>query len=220
MKAWLLLLAPVLAPAQPFSFGVSGGVPISSHRQDSGQGCISPQGPCGPNDFYVKPYAVGPAIAVNLPAGISLHAEALYERFHIDQTQGLTVGRGSGFVDFGHQDGVKANAWTFPLLLRYTRGRGHVAPFVDAGATLRHLGVFTGTGTQLDFYLQPHTTTFRVDSGRDLDIAETVGGGVAWRVGPLAIAPEVRFLHWTSSYFQPAQNQVMLMVGVTFPARR
>lgn len=217
----LFLTLVALAPAQPVSFGISAGVPISPQSQDSGQGCIATQPPqCGPNDFYAKPYAVGPAIGVNIHWGISIQAAALYERFHIDQTVGLYVGRGGGNFNFGHEDGLAADAWAFPLQLRYTRGRGRVAPFVNAGATLRHLGTFNGSGTQLDFHLQPYTTSFRIETGRNLDVAITAGAGVKWRVSVVDIAPEIRFMHWTSPYYQPAQNQAMLMLGITFPSRR
>ncbi|MDR3701472.1 MAG: hypothetical protein P4L56_17625 [Candidatus Sulfopaludibacter sp.] len=222
MKFLALGLAFALAtPAQTLSLGVSAGVPISPHSQNYGQGCISAtQGPCGSNDFYARPYAVGPVAGIGIRWGVSIQAGALYERFHIDQTRGLTVGRGSGSVDFGHQYSVGANAWLFPLLLRYTRGRGRISPFVNAGATLRHLGVFTGNGTQLDFYLQPHPATFQISTGRDLDAAVTAGTGLKWRAAIFDIAPEVRFLHWTSSYYQPAQNQAMLIVAITFPLQR
>jgi hypothetical protein len=218
---FLLCALAALAQGQPVSFGVSAGVPISPASQNQGQGCIATQPPqCGPNDFYAKLYAVGPAIGLNLHWGISIQASALYERFHIDQTVGLYVGRGGGSVNFGHEDGLAADAWLFPLQLRYTRGRGRLAPFVEAGATLRHLGTFNGSGTQLDYYLQPYTTSFRIETGRNLDVAITAGAGVKWRIPVVDVAPEIRFLRWTSSYYQPAQDQLMLIVGITFPLRR
>ncbi len=200
-----MLLAAASAAGQTFSLGVVGGVPVSPESQQDSS-----------THFFAKPYAVGPIVEVGIRWGISVQASGLYERFHIDQAQGLTVGRGSGSIDFGHQYSVGANAWQFPLLLRYTRGRGRVAPFVDAGATLRHLGEFTGKGTQVDFYLQSHPAEFRVSSGRDLDAAITAGAGVRWRAGMFDIEPELRFLHWTSPYYQPAQNQAMLMLAITF----
>jgi hypothetical protein len=59
-----------------------------------------------------------------------------------------------------------------------------------------------------------------IEYDRAVDVAITVGAGLRWRVSVIDIAPEVRFLHWTSQYDQPVQNQAMLMLGVTFPARR
>ena len=34
------------------------------------------------------------------------------------------------------------------------------------------------------------------------------------------LASEIRFMHWTTGYFVPVQNQAVLTVSVTFPARR
>jgi hypothetical protein len=53
-----------------------------------------------------------------------------------------------------------------------------------------------------------------------LDVAITTGAGMKWRAGVPDISPEIRFLRWTSAYYQPAQNQAMLMLGVTWPAQR
>jgi hypothetical protein len=77
---------------------------------------------CGPNDFFVKPYAIGPVVDVNLPRGFSAEVGFLYERFHIDLAQGLTAPHG-GAVNFGQKYSVSADGWLFPLLLKYTFGR-------------------------------------------------------------------------------------------------
>lgn len=221
----LLGLAGALVQAQVISIGLSGGVPISAHSTDFGHGCIATRSSvgsvsvmtCGPNRLSMKPYAVGPAVAAKLPWSLSIHAEMLYERYHRDVAHGLQVGRGISAVNFGEYFGASANGWLFPLSLQYGFGAGRLAPFVSAGATLRHLGAFKGRGTQVDFYLQPQPVAVHIETGRALDVAETVGAGVRWRWGVVDVSPEVRFLHWTSDYYQPAQNQVMLMVTIMGP---
>jgi hypothetical protein len=215
----LLALFPCLLQAQRVSIGVEGGVPVSAHSEDYGQGCLyrGTTG-CGPNDFFVKPYAIGATADVYLFRNLSVEGGFLYERFHKDLTQGLIAH--AGYVNFGQQYSVAANGWLFPFLLKYTIGRHRIAPFVDAGATLRHLGPFDGQGIQLDFYLNPQPTSVHFESGRNLDAAVTVGGGLQWRISVFDVVPEIRFLHWTSTYYQPVQNQAMLMLGVTFPVRK
>jgi hypothetical protein len=217
LAAWLLLC---LGAAQPISVGVTGGTPISSHSQNYGQGCFD-RGPliCGPDDFFIKPYSIGPILDINLPRGISTELGFLYERLHKDLAEGLTAPHG-GPVNFGQKYSVSADAWLFPLLLKYTLGRRTVAPFADAGATLRHLDPFDGQGIQLNFDLQPRPVSVHLESGRDLDVAITAGVGLRWRISVIGITPEIRLLHWTSRYNEPAQNQAMLMLGLTFPARR
>ena len=224
--AVLLPLVPLLAPAQLISIGVTGGIPISPHSQDYGEACLFTRSTpvsvnqtiCGPNRFFVKPYAVGPTLAFHLPWRVSVEAGMLYERFHKDVSQGLAVIHG-GSPNFGQYFGASANGWLFPLELKYIFGPRQLSPFINAGATLRHLGPFDGMGTQVDFFLQPQPTSFHFESGRELDVAEAVGAGLRWR-GVFDVSPEIRFLHWTSEYCQPVQNQLMLMVGITFPAWR
>ena len=59
-----------------------------------------------------------------------------------------------------------------------------------------------------------------IESGRALDVADTLGAGLRWHAGAVDISPEIRFLHWTSKYYQPAQNRAMLMLTVMFPASK
>jgi hypothetical protein len=220
-QVWMVaVLIPSLAPAQPVSVGVTGGVPVSSNSQNFGQGCFD-RGPliCGPNDFLSKPYAIGPVLDLNLPRDISVEVGFLYERFQKDLAEGLTAPHG-GTVNFGQKYSVSADGWLFPFLLKYTFGRRRVALFVAAGATLRHLGPFDGKGIQLNFDLQPQPTAVHIESGRDLDVAITVSAGLRWHTSVIDVTPQIRFLRWTSQYYQPVQNQAMLMLGLNFPARK
>src|ERR1017187_294042 len=71
--------------AQWLSIGVTGGVPVSPQSANYRSATIdlnpssSNQGTSdvtflAPNDFYQKPYAVGPTVEVNLPWHLSLEA--------------------------------------------------------------------------------------------------------------------------------------------------
>lgn len=226
---FVLLAVSLNGAAQWLSVGVTGGVPVSPHSAVYGPATVeiapssSTQGPVGtfqaPNDFYQKPYAVGPAVEINLPWNFSFEAGMLYERFHQDVSEGITPIRGGG-ADFGYLTSVAANAFAFPLLAKYNFGRRRIKPFIEAGATLRHLGAFNGEGIQLDFYLHPNAAAFRFDPGKPVDVAVTAGAGIRYRVAMLDIVPGIRYLHWTSPYYQPVRNQAMLTVTVAFPAKR
>ncbi len=147
-----------------------------------------------------------------------MEASALYQRFHKDITVGFRIRPPTGL---GHRAALSAGGLLIPLQLKYTFPRKRAAPFIKAGATLRHLGSFDGKGFLLDskFLPQPESD-FHITSGRDLDVALTVGAGVRWRLSVVDLSPDIRFLHWTSTYYQPVQNQAMLMLSVTFPAAR
>jgi hypothetical protein len=55
--------------------------------------------------------------------------------------------------------------------------------------------------------------------GGNPEIAITAGAGIRMPVSLIDLAAEVRFLHWTTGYYIPAQNQAVLAVSATFPAR-
>lgn len=210
----MYLLLPSLSMAQWVAAGVTGGVPISPQSQQSAPGFLL-DGTSGPNDLILRPYLVGATVQVRLLRELSAVVEFDYERMHED----FTYFNVRGPIDFGTRGSASANVWLFPMLIRYDIAHRGLSPFVDAGVTLRNLGTFNGSGYHLDFYLQPQPEAFHTVPGGNPDIAITADAGVRIRVLSFDLTPEVRFMHWTSSYFIPAQNQAMLIIGATFPAR-
>jgi hypothetical protein len=224
-RFWLIVcLLPATGLTQPIAFGVKGGVPVSPDSQDyplvTQNACLGNYAGglvCGRNDFEAKPYAVGPTVEIFLPWKLAFEVDALYRRYHQDIASGLVVPRGGNY-SFGMRSGAEANAWLFPVLLKYTPVDRKFSPFVTAGTTLRRLGPLTGQGFALDLFLRPYPQPFYRDG--QFDAAITAGGGVRWRLAFLDLSPEIRFLHWTSSNYPPIQNQAMLMIGITFAARK
>jgi hypothetical protein len=208
------LLFPEFALAQWLSAGVTGGVPISPQSSQLGTG-HSANGVPGPNDLILKPYILGGTVQIKLLWKLSAVADFQYERIHQDFTYSNV---GAGQTDVGTRGGASANVWLFPLLLRYDLHRRRVSPFVDLGAALRRLGPFNGQGYQLDFYYQPHPVSSHTVPGGNPEIAIAAGAGIRTRVPLFDLASEVRFIHWTTGYFVPVQNQAVLIVSVTFPA--
>ena len=225
-RFFIACISGAIGAAQPIAVGVRAGVPLSPESQDNPAltqaacGGYANNVVCGPNELEARPYAVGPTVEVFLPFRLSVEADALYRRFHQDISTGLLVPHG-GSVSFGTRAGLASDGWLFPLLLKYSPIQRKFSFFGTAGATLRHLGSFDGQGFTLDFSEAPlPAQPFHIETGRDLDAALTFGAGVRFRVTALDFSPEIRFLHWTSAYYQPAQNQAMLMLGITFPARK
>src|SRR5207302_8848198 len=115
---FLLCLIANFARAQPISFGVIGGIPISPHSQFYGQGClVTPPLFCGPNSLLFRPYTIGPAIELHSPWRFSVEAGALYQRFHQDITSGWRI---RPPMDLGHRASVSASGLLFLLQLMST----------------------------------------------------------------------------------------------------
>src|SRR4051794_31432764 len=105
----LLGLIAWVVQAQPISFGVTGGVPISPYSQSYSQGCLgNPFFLCGPNSLLFRPYTIGPTIELHSPWRFSVEAGALYQRFHQDITVGWRI---RPPLTLGHRESVSAGGW-------------------------------------------------------------------------------------------------------------
>lgn len=200
--AFLLVSLP--AWPQRFTAGIKGGLPLTSVTQDPAcPQCLVP--------VYRNRYTVGGMVEVGLPWGLAVEGDVLVQRLH------LQYAAFEFRTPFGVRGLISGYDWQFPLLLKYRlRPSSWVRPYVAAGATLRHLGNLTGKGTRLKFNPPPTPEQIDYDPEKDLGVGITGSAGVSFRTGFLRIAPEVRYTHWREEFYQPRQNQLELLVGITF----
>jgi hypothetical protein len=134
---YLLFMALPVATAQPFSFGVKGGIPLTDAFTF---GSVS-SGGIGVNasETYfskTKRYTVGPTIEFHLPAHLSMEFDALYKHLNYDRTDfEETPSSGS------HGAAIRnvLGRWEFPLLLKYRRWSNRLSPYIAAGPTLNYI---------------------------------------------------------------------------------
>lgn len=215
-----LLLAGAMASAQPISIGLTGGIPISRYKADY-PNTLNAQAYSAFDRLTNKPYVVGALVNTRVYEGLFVEGGVLYSRLHEDFSQFIVQYSGLD-IKVGQVFSASAPVWQFPLLARYSFARHSPwAPFVKVGATLRHVGDFQGQQYFLDPLRRPTpTTSLQYSTDKALDTAVTAGAGLQWRIGALAIEPEVRYLHWMSDYYQPAQDQALAMLTIRFPAGR
>jgi hypothetical protein len=213
LRFTLALTVTAACYGQSISLGAIGGARLTDDV--TGAGAISAS----------KGYVVGPALAIGLPLGFGLEADALYRRQGY-QAEGGNI-FGSSFED------ERANSWEFPLLASYRLPEGKLKPFLEIGFAARviHGSV---TYTSVCYYclgLSPQPIighgSYRINWPQSKGIV--VGGGVTFRAGRLQLAPTVRYTHWNnaavSGYFgdgaswQSAQDQADLLVGISWRIR-
>src|SRR5260370_3527828 len=121
--------------AQSVSFGVKGGVPLTSAVESNGR---------VPG---AKRYTVGPMIEIALPFSFAFEGDALYRR------TGYNVI--SGHLGTTTDTHLRANSWEFPLLAKYYFGPRRVpVRFYAAGSyVLRHV-------SGLDISIHSYRTEF------------------------------------------------------------
>ena len=207
----LLTLTGSAAFGQLFSYGLKGGLPMTSFIDAVQSGSAT-------SSSTTNRYIVGPTGEIHLPYGLGVEVDILYRHFNYSSsgTFGALVGSFSNTTT--------GNAWEFPLLVKYRIKSKVVHPFVDAGVSWDKLSGLTQTATNIVNRVTNTTTT-----GNPLELSNSatrgfvMGGGIDVKVLILHISPEVRFTRWGDKHFiDPAGllhsnlSQAEFLVGFTF----
>jgi len=204
----VLLCAALPCVSQGLTVEVKGGLRLSGDE--------SPYGPLETSTS--KRYLVGPSVEVGLPFHFAFEADALYSR----------LGRKFWFPGIGREADIRttANAWVFPLLIKYRVPVPRVHPFLSAGYAPRRTSGSVRTA-QYDFF--GNVTHSSVDWHAH-DRAIVAGGGMEFRFGHARISPEVRYLRWhvpsnpfpdQTAYYLDAihSNEVQFVLGIGWSSR-
>lgn len=210
-KFILALLFPISVafPADLFSIGVKGGVPFTDAVNTATNADLS----------YItsnKHWTLGPEVDLNLPFGLGVEVDALYRRVDYEST-------GSVAQQLLH-NATTANAWDFPLLLKWRFAPGPIKPYVSVGPTfsgltnLNQVSTFFTNGAE-----QTTKTSSPVELQRRFDTGFTLSGGLQLGAAGIRLSPEIRYTHWgwdtlrdVSGLLKTNRNQVDFLVGLTF----
>jgi hypothetical protein len=205
----LLALTAGSALAQPVSIGVKAGVPIT----DAFETLRGNQAAYFTNTHR---YLIGGTVQLNLPLRFAIELDALYKRLGYQYEQ-------SGPLLVSH---TVANSWEFPLLGKFAIIGGPLRPFVDAGASLRHISgieqinrTINAAGQIVDV-----TVSNATEFNKRNDVGFVFGGGIELKLGRLRITPELRYTRWGSENFRDpvnallrtSRNQGDFILGLTF----
>jgi hypothetical protein len=202
----LMIAGGRIAPAQLVSIGVTGGVPFLDRAS---------------NPDESRPYIIGPSVEIRLPAGFAIEASGLYQRIGTNETLRFIsiIAPGAsqpGLTFFNNR--LRGNSWEFPLLGKYYfRSRtSSWQPFVGTGWAFRVVGVHeTINETNSDVNGDSHSLSFK-DSHTDVSVGAVFSAGVRYRVGRMALMPEVRYTYWGSQVDLLRKNEAAFMLGIHF----
>ena len=138
-------------------------------------------------------FTVGPFAEFRLPSGFSVEVDALYRSYSFRQA-------------LPQASSVSTNAWEFPVLAKKRLFGGPIAPYIEGGVALSHLSV-------KDVAELNHSNNGGI----------VLGAGVSLQVGPVRIAPEIRYNGWILKNFsspfsglESNRNQATVLVGIGF----
>jgi Outer membrane protein beta-barrel domain len=195
----LLVAAASSYAAGPFIIGVRGGVQLTDLIDAAGDGSVT---------TATRDYVVGPTLGFKLPVGFSVQADALFTRLRVT----VNNTNNSGSI------AASANSWEFPVTLKYTAGEQPIAPFIDAGASVRHLSNFGQIGPYIA------NAVDRSVVGTDNTVGFVLGGGLRFKAGVLDISPEIRYTRWGGenisqgfrNFLHSNKNEAQILLGLTF----
>ena len=103
-------------------------------------------------------------------------------------------------------------------MFQYSFARGPLRPFLNGGASFRHI---TGVQTAL-IGAAPTLNTNTSDFLRNWSSwGGVVGAGVALKLGPLELRPQVRYTRWVNQDFNSlgltnSLNESVILLGIGF----
>jgi hypothetical protein len=228
MRILMLFLGGVaLAAAQPFSFGVKGGLPLTDFFNavsSDNLGYFS----------STNRYIVGPTAELHLPFGLSVEFDALYRHLHYSSAFNV--------ADVLVNSSTESGDWEFPLLLKYRFKAPLARPFIDGGVAWDTLSGVSQTITQTAIatgIVSTSTNSSPAEQRNSTVTGIVLAGGIDIHVPLIHISPEIRYTRWTSPQFQTPssatipvgtsvvpvtpgtsigsnENQLEFLVGITF----
>lgn len=196
----LLLFGATALVAQPFGFGVKGGVPMN----DFINAVSSPNflGYTTTTDRYI----IGPMVELRLPFGLGVEFDALYRHYSFQNTIFAV--------------GARTGAWEFPLVAKYRFHFPVVRPYIEGGIAWDKL---SGFEQFVSGGLPPTPFIPAPEVRHDTVSGYVLGAGVDLHLLIIHIAPEIRYTRWGAQHFlgpnggfSSDQNQAEFLVGITF----
>ncbi len=208
---FLLLFSTATAFAQPFSFGLKGGLPMTDFvSAASSQNFTS--------SAYTNRYLIGPTAELRLPFGLGVEFDILYRHFGYN-----SVGFLSGITTTTTAATTTSSAWEFPLLAKYRFKGSLFRPFIDAGVSWDKLSGLTQDVRTTVASVTNSTSRTPTELSNDTSRGFVMGAGVDVKILLIHLSPEVRYTHWGSAHFvdpvgliSSKQNQAEFLLGITF----
>ncbi|MGA8029083.1 MAG: outer membrane beta-barrel protein [Bryobacteraceae bacterium] len=198
---------------QPVTLGFKVGVPVTDMFSASNTTQFSNSIP-GSFTSAVPRYEFGVSGEFHLPLHLRFEIDGLYKRGGFDSESAFGSGAGLAFRP------TTFNDWQVPGLFKYNIAMGHFRPFVDFGASLRHISTITQTTYAPGFSYGEIS-----DNSIALHNRNSVGGvagfGFTFKKGPFELIPEARYTRWANESFETDGlrtnlDQGDVLLGISF----
>jgi Outer membrane protein beta-barrel domain len=198
----------------PVTLGFKVGVPVTEMFNTGGNSAIGPS-----TTFYsssVPRYEFGPSAEFRLPFHLRFEVDGLYKRGGFDGSIQSFIS--PGYTPTGNVR-TSFNQWEIPGVFKYNVSLGHWRPFVDFGASYRHISTITQRtyiGDAAPVYSDNSSALVNRNS-----FGGVAGFGMTFKKGPFEITPEARYTRWANSAFEASslrsnKDQGDVLLGISF----
>lgn len=135
-------------------------------------------------------WLVGPYVELNLPVGLAIEADLLYQNHNY-------------ILNTMNTQSTSAGSWQVPILLKKKGSFPFIKPYAEVGASFTRF-------SDIKFSTLTNRSNYGV----------VIGGGLEISALLIKISPEIRYTRWGKSAFGQGynfqQNQLAFLIGVGF----
>jgi opacity protein-like surface antigen len=202
----------------PVTLGLKVGIPVTdmfSTSNTGGLGSGSSTGIAGSNySSHTPRYIFGASAEFHMPLHLRLEVDGLYKRGGYNNS--IPLGTGTAYLP------TSLNWWEVPAVFKYNITMGHFRPFVDFGASLRHISTITQTAF-IPGNFQPVISNNSGDLHNRNSFGAVAGFGITFKKGPFELTPEARYTRWANQAFASNNgglrtnlDQGDILLGISF----
>ncbi len=200
----------------PVTLGLKIGIPVTDMFSASNTSLFSGQNQIPGSAFSsaVPRYEFGVSGEFHLPHRVRFELDGLYKRAGF-----------SSALPFGNSGGLAYrpttfNNWEVPGLFKFNVLGGHYRPFVDVGASLRHISTISQTMYAPGISI-PELTNNSIALHNRNSFGAVAGFGLTFKKGPFELTPEARYTRWanqafTYTGFKTNLDQGDVLLGINF----
>ena len=179
----------------PLNLGFKVGIPVTDMFSAANTTQFNNSIPGSTFSSAVPRYEFGVSSEFHLPMHLRFELDGLFKRGGFSSASAFAPGAGLAYRP------TTFNDWEIPGLFKYNITLGHVRPFVDFGASLRHISTITQTT------YAPGLSFGQIsDNSIALHNRNSFGGvagfGLTFKKGPFELTPEARYTRWANESFQ------------------